>query len=99
MIGPDVAPTPATQDPPRGSPTPSPQIQSDAAPASPKVPEPLGAQDLRLVIEEDKSAGSYVYKTVDPRTGKVIAQIPREELLKMRDAPDYVPGSVISSRG
>ncbi|HVN00435.1 MAG TPA: flagellar protein FlaG [Caulobacteraceae bacterium] len=55
--------------------------------------------DLRLVIEEDKAAGSYVYKTVDPVTGKVISQVPREELLKMRETPDYKPGSIVNARG
>ena len=54
--------------------------------------------DLRLVIEEDKAARTYVYKTVDPRTGKVISQIPREQLLQMREAWSYKPGSVIDSR-
>ena len=54
--------------------------------------------DLRLVIEDDKAAGSYVYKTVDPITGKVISQIPREQLLKMREAPDYRPGTIVDSR-
>jgi len=54
--------------------------------------------DLRLVIEEDKASGSYVYKTVDPITGKVISQMPREALLKMREAPDYQPGTVVDSR-
>jgi flagellar protein FlaG len=54
--------------------------------------------DLRLVIEEDKAAGSYVYKTVDPITGKVISVMPREALLKMREAPDYQPGTVVDSR-
>jgi flagellar protein FlaG len=66
---------------------------------SPVVPTPLDVQaDLRLVIEEDKAAGSYVYMTVDPRTGKVIAQIPREEVLRMKDAAGYTPGSIINSR-
>jgi flagellar protein FlaG len=63
------------------------------APALPIDDQP----DLRLVIEEDKAAGSYVYKTVDPRTGQVISQIPREELLRMREADSYQPGSVIDS--
>ncbi|MFI4933099.1 MAG: hypothetical protein ACHP7N_00615 [Caulobacterales bacterium] len=59
---------------------------------------PLDDQaDLRLVIEEDKAAGSYIYKTVDPRTGKVISQVPREQVLQMRDAPVYSPGTVIDS--
>ena len=54
--------------------------------------------DLRLVIEEDKASGSYVYKTVNPITGKVISQMPREQLLKMREASDYTPGSIVDSR-
>jgi flagellar protein FlaG len=63
------------------------------------APTPLDVQsDLRLVIEEDKAAGSYVYMTVDPRTGKVIAQIPREEVLRMKDDAGYTPGSIINSR-
>ena len=69
-------------------------LVASQGPAQPIDDQP----DLRLVIEEDKSAGSYVYITMDPRTGKVIAQIPREELLKMRDAPGYTPGSVVNSR-
>ena len=51
--------------------------------------------DLRLVIEDDKAAGSYVYVTINSVTGKVVSQIPREQLLKMREDPDYKPGSVI----
>jgi flagellar protein FlaG len=81
-------------DPTPASPTPAP-----AAPApSHAPPTPIDDQsDLRLVIEDDKAAGSYVYKTINPITGKVISQIPREELLRMREAPDYTPGRVISA--
>jgi len=28
--------------------------------------------DLRLVIEDDKQAGTFVYKTIDWRTGEVV---------------------------
>jgi flagellar protein FlaG len=67
--------------------------------ASPALPTEVGVEpDLRLVIEEDKAAGSYVYKTVDPRTGKVISQLPREALLRMKEASGYRPGSVVNSR-
>lgn len=55
--------------------------------------------DTRLVIEDDKAAGSYVYVTIDPVTGKVISQIPREQLLRMREASDYTPGSIVNARG
>ena|SRR5579872_5783823 len=91
---------------------PIPAIPTDVAPAQPvqsAAPVSAGASqasaaqadddvDLRLVIEEDKAAGSYVYKTVDSRTGKVISQVPREEVLRMREASSYAPGSVVNSR-
>jgi flagellar protein FlaG len=53
--------------------------------------------DLRLVIEDDKAAGSYVYVTINPVTGQVVSQVPREQLLKMREDPSYQPGSVVNS--
>jgi flagellar protein FlaG len=56
-----------------------------------------GPADLRLVIEDDKAAGCFVYMTVNPITGEVVSQVPREQLLKMRTDPDYAPGSVINS--
>ena len=87
-MSPDVTPAlpaPATT-PATAGPSQAPPTQSDAQ------------ADLRLVIEEDKAAGSYVYITVDPTTGKVISQLPREQLLKMRDAPDYRPGTIVDSR-
>jgi flagellar protein FlaG len=60
---------------------------------------PLDVQaDLRLVIEEDGVAGTYVYKTVDPRTGQVVAQLPREELLRLRETSGYAPGAVVDAR-
>ncbi|HZZ87032.1 MAG TPA: flagellar protein FlaG [Caulobacteraceae bacterium] len=75
-------------------------VVSQASPGKSQAPSTQNdaSADLRLVIEEDKAAGSYVYKTVDPITGKVISQVPREELLKMRDAPDYRPGALVDSR-
>ena len=57
------------------------------------------APDLRLVIEEDKASGSYIYKTVDIRTGHVVQQVPREEVLRLRDTSDYAPGAVVNARG
>jgi flagellar protein FlaG len=82
-------------DPTPASPTPAPVVTPGPSKAP---PTPIDDQsDLRLVIEDDKAAGSYVYKTINPITGKVISQIPREELLRMREAPDYTPGRVISA--
>ncbi|WP_304170721.1 hypothetical protein [Phenylobacterium aquaticum] len=86
--------------------TPDPTIgQSPTPPATPPTPGPQDARatdghpdqaDLRLVIEEQ--AGSYVYMTVDRRTGDVVAQYPREEVLKLREGEDYEAGAVIRTR-
>ena len=83
---------------PQGSPVP--RVSTEDQPQS-GVGESQAqdAAELRLVIEEDKPSGSYVYKTVDARTGKVVQQFPREEVLRMRDAPGYAPGSLLNTRG
>lgn len=54
--------------------------------------------DLRLVIEEDPASGSYVYKTVDRKTGQVVQQLPRDEVLRMREQVDYHAGGVIRTK-
>ena len=64
-----------------------------AAPA--KAPE---INSVRLVIEEDRQSGSFVYKTLDRVTGEVLAQYPREELLRMLSREDYAAGDVIKTR-
>jgi len=50
--------------------------------------------DLRLVIEQDPVSGSYVYKTVERRTGDVRQQFPREDGLSLQQAEHYDPGEV-----
>jgi flagellar protein FlaG len=71
----------------------------DAAAGAPAhTPPPTDPADLRLVIEDDQAAGCFVYKTVDWRTGEVVAQIPREQILRMREAPAYLAGDVIKTR-
>jgi flagellar protein FlaG len=54
--------------------------------------------DLRLVIEEDKAAGTFVYKTVDWRTGEVVQQLPREQVLRLREAQNYAAGQVLATK-
>lgn len=55
------------------------------------------AADFRLVIEEDQATGSFIYKTLDRRTGEVVQQFPREEVLRLRSAPEYEPGQIIET--
>ena len=53
--------------------------------------------DLRLIIEENAN-GAFVYKTVDRRTGEVVVQLPREQLLRRREEADYQAGEVVRTR-
>lgn len=62
------------------------------------APAPEGPDDLRLIIEEDEASGSCTYKTVNRRTGEVMQQYPREELLKLREDTEYVAGGVIRTK-
>jgi len=73
---------------------------TSAGPVTSQAPtKPIGSDaDLRLVIEDDKAAGSYVYLTINSVTGEVVSQVPREQLLKMREDPAYRPGSITNSR-
>lgn len=76
---------------------PAPQVTRTVPEIAPR-PAPKSEQtDLRLIIEEDANVGAYVYKTVDRNTGEVISQIPREEVLKMRERPEYEVGDVVST--
>ena len=69
-----------------------------AAAAKPDVAVPKEEVDLRLVIEEDLAAQSYVYKTINSRTGEVVQQYPRDEVLRMREDANYHAGGVIRTK-
>jgi flagellar protein FlaG len=64
-------------------------------------PEPQPAPDqveMRLVIEMDQATGTYVYKTINRQTGEVVMQLPRAEVLKLRDGPQYAAGTVVRTK-
>ena len=54
--------------------------------------------DLRLVIEEDRASGLFIYKTIDRRTGDVVQQLPREDVVRMHQAEDYAAGAIIKAK-
>jgi flagellar protein FlaG len=80
----------------------APQKNASASVAQPDSP-PAGGDsapspaDLQLVIEDDTKAGCFVYKTIDRRTGEVVSQFPRDQILKMREADSYTAGTVIKA--
>ena len=62
-------------------------------------PPPAPAPAPRLVIEEGPHPGAFVYKTLDPVTGEVIRQLPREELVRlMRHDSGVQAGALIDTR-
>jgi flagellar protein FlaG len=87
-----VAIPPLIPDPPHAKPA----VMVVEAARAPETPQ-SDAADLRLVIEEGPVAGSYVYKTVDRRTGEVVQQLPREEVVRMRTTESYAAGDVIQT--
>ena len=68
--------------------------KSAAPPEKPVVADGPQPGDLRLVIEQDAKTGTYVYKTVDRRTGDILQQFPREDVLRFKQAEHYDPGEV-----
>jgi flagellar protein FlaG len=74
-------------------------VFTSAPKEAPPVEKPIVADgpqpgDLRLVIEQDAKTGTYVYKTVDRRTGDILQQFPREDVLRFKQAEHYDPGEV-----
>ncbi len=71
------------------------QARDTAREQAPPAPDQA---DVRLIIEEDARTGAFVYKTMDRRTGQVIQQFPREEILRLRQEEEYVAGTVVNAR-
>lgn len=53
--------------------------------------------DFRLIIEEDPS-GSYVYKTLNRRTGEIVHQFPTETILNLKSDSAYEAGAIIIAK-
>jgi len=83
--------TPATTDSTTAKPT-----QQAASDSQSQAPQ--SANDIRLIIEKAAHAPEYVYKLVDATTGDVIVELPREQVVKAAESPNYTSGSVIDTR-
>jgi len=70
------------------------QAAREQAPREPEAKAPEQVQ-MRLVIEMDQASGSYVYKTINRLTGEVLSQLPRAEVLKLKNEVQYAAGDVI----
>jgi flagellar protein FlaG len=86
----------ATPDPTFGQ-KPAPP-RADTASSAKLAAQSQDPVDMRLVIEEDKATNSYVYKTVNRLTGEVIQQLPRDQVLKLREQLNYEAGDMIRAK-
>lgn len=91
-----VAAFAATPDPTFGQKASTPR--PDTASSAERAAQSQDPVDMRLVIEEDKASNSYVYKTVNRLTGEVIQQLPRDQVLKLRERLDYEAGDVVRTK-
>jgi flagellar protein FlaG len=91
-----VAAFAATPDPTFGQ-KPAPKRPDTGTLAAAPAPGP-DLVDMRLVIEEDKATNSYVYKTINRLTGEVIQQLPREQVLQLKEQLDYEAGNVVKTK-
>ena len=69
----------------------------DNADASSGKHEPTPYYQLRLTMDKDPKTGDWIYKAIDRYTGKVVTQLPRQDLLNMKDSGSYQAGSVIKT--
>ena len=68
--------------------------------APPVVRPPTNQADqsnFRLIIEEDKATGSFIYKTLNRETGELIAQFPQEQVLKLKQEARYIAGAIVKT--
>lgn len=68
--------------------------KAESAPAKPESK----SNDLRLVIEKDEAGILFVYRLIDPVTGSVVVEIPRNELKRLGERANYQAGDVVSTK-
>jgi hypothetical protein len=81
-------------------------VTTDSNPATPTAQTgsasqgqaPQATDDIRLIIEKAAHAPEYVYKLVNATTGDVIVELPREQVVKAAESPNYSSGSVVDTR-
>jgi uncharacterized FlaG/YvyC family protein len=52
----------------------------------------------KLQIEQDKTSGTFIYRSINPDTGEVITQWPPEKLLELRDYLKEMEGVLVNKQ-
>jgi flagellar protein FlaG len=79
------------------------QVAADDTSASrlnTNTPEPkkLVQENTHLVIEKDDVNGGFIYKSIDRKTGEVIKQFPREDVLKAIARAKAAEGQILDTK-
>jgi hypothetical protein len=62
------------------------------------IGKPAADADQRLVIREGLEDGLFIYTILDRASGKVMAQIPREDVAQLANQPGYEAGQVVDTK-
>jgi flagellar protein FlaG len=62
------------------------------------VSEPVAIDHMRVLLrfKEDKETGIQVIQVIDPDSGKIVRQIPPEEILSVTEALRHLKGLLVS---
>ncbi len=52
----------------------------------------------KLQVEQDKTTGFFIYRSIDPDTGEVIRQWPPEQLVELRDHLKDMEGMLVDTK-
>ncbi len=80
----------------RADPPAAPTPRNESSP--PAQPAPEKSAPTRLMIEEIGNTGVFVYKVLDSATGKLIVQIPREEVVRLSQTDGYASGALVDTQ-
>ncbi|MGC1305352.1 MAG: hypothetical protein WA840_23525 [Caulobacteraceae bacterium] len=86
-----------SKDPQGGRSLPPAVTSASAQNADNPPPAEQSTSPTRLLIDQDKVTGVFVYRIVDSQTGALLAEIPNDQIANLKNAGDYVSGSVIST--
>jgi uncharacterized FlaG/YvyC family protein len=63
-----------------------------------QIGKPAADAEQRLVIREGTEDGLFIYTILDRASGKVVVQIPREDLAQLANRPDYEAGQIVDTK-
>ncbi len=96
-----IGATPTAAPPPPATPPVAKPASADAPPPTAAVTpasKSSSEDSQRLTISEGHEPGVLIYTILDRASGLVLLQIPRPEVEKLANRPDYTAGKVIDTK-